>query len=261
MHVGLLATWLCAAASAAPQPPAAEPAPKPVALVELFTSEGCSSCPAAEAFLAELAQEAQEDGVPVIPVALHVTAWDALGWVDPFGLSEADARQVLYAHVLSEGRRYTPMMVVNGAAHLVGSDKPRARLEILRALAEPAPPLQVRAARPPDSSAAVAVEVHAPPGLGPGHVAAAALVQANARSAVPRGENAGRTLEHVRVARALAFEPVAEPVTRLTLAVPPDAPAAGWSVVAWIEGADRRIRTAAEVALAPATPVRSPPGP
>ena len=85
MHVGLLATWLCAAASAAPQPPAAEPAPEPVALVELFTSEGCSSCPAAEAVLAELAQEAQEDGVPVIPIALHVTAWDALGGWTPSG--------------------------------------------------------------------------------------------------------------------------------------------------------------------------------
>lgn len=90
----------------------------PPTVVELFTSQGCSSCPPADAFLAELAE--RDD---VIAVAFHVNYWDYIGWKDPFATGWGTERQYGYAKVLERGYPYTPQMVVNGKHDLVGSDR------------------------------------------------------------------------------------------------------------------------------------------
>src|ERR1700728_2265538 len=87
-------------------------------VVELFTSQGCSSCPPANAFLNELSRERRD----ILPLAFHVTYWDRLGWKDPFSLEAATQRQDRYGHRFGDGS-YTPEMVVDGAAGMVGSDR------------------------------------------------------------------------------------------------------------------------------------------
>src|ERR1700761_9171229 len=88
-------------------------------VVELFTSQGCSSCPPADAFLTELARQSRG----ILPLAFHVTYWDYLGWKDPFSLDVATARQRDYARHLGEDGVYTPQMVVDGAKGFVGSSR------------------------------------------------------------------------------------------------------------------------------------------
>lgn len=92
------------------------PAPRPV-VVELFTSQGCSSCPAADAILERLAREPG-----VIALSYHITYWDYLGWKDPFALPESTERQKAYAKILRD-HIYTPQVVVDGASIGVGSDE------------------------------------------------------------------------------------------------------------------------------------------
>ncbi|MBV7378360.1 DUF1223 domain-containing protein [Maritimibacter dapengensis] len=99
---------------------------KPVVLVELFTSQGCSSCPPADALLAELAQ--RDD---VLPLALHVDYWDYIGWKDRFARPEHTKRQKGYAHVAGAGTIYTPQMVVGGVDHVVGY-KPMKIADLMR---------------------------------------------------------------------------------------------------------------------------------
>ncbi len=88
---------------------------KPLVLIELFTSQGCNSCPPADALLAELA--VRDD---VLPLALHVDYWDYIGWKDKFARPEHTARQKAYAHVAGASTIYTPQMVVGGTDHVVG---------------------------------------------------------------------------------------------------------------------------------------------
>ena len=88
---------------------------KPVVLVELFTSQGCSSCPPADALLQELA--ARDD---VLALALHVDYWDYIGWADSFARPENTLRQKSYAHMAGESTIYTPQIVVGGTDHVVG---------------------------------------------------------------------------------------------------------------------------------------------
>src|SRR6202035_5186032 len=95
----------------------ASAAERPV-VVELFTSQGCSSCPPANAYLNEMARDRRD----VLPLAFHVTYWDRLGWKDPFSLNEATERQDRYGHRFGDGS-YTPEMVVDGAAGMAGSDR------------------------------------------------------------------------------------------------------------------------------------------
>src|SRR5215469_17962272 len=114
MPLRLIAPLALAAALA---PAAASAAERPV-VVELFTSQGCSSCPPANAFLNELARDRRD----VLPLAFHVTYWDRLGWKDPFSLQAATDRQDRYGHRFGDGS-YTPEIVVDGASSHVGSDR------------------------------------------------------------------------------------------------------------------------------------------
>src|SRR6266851_732934 len=95
----------------------ANAAERPV-VVELFTSQGCSSCPPANAYLNEMARDRKD----VLPLAFHVTYWDRLGWKDPFSLEVATERQDRYGHRFGDGS-YTPEIVVDGASSHVGSDR------------------------------------------------------------------------------------------------------------------------------------------
>ena len=209
-------------------PPAAHEAEPGVALVELFTSEGCSSCPPADDALARLVAEGHPG---VIALAYHVDYWDHLGWRDPYGSAAHSARQRRYAPTLDR-RVYTPQAVVNGTTGVVGSRERALREIVGRALASPQEvPLAVRVRR---EGGAVTVTPEAAGAVPEGAVVRAALVQREAATDVARGENGGRRLEHVHVVRDLA----AGAAGPLALAVPPEAAgleAGGLFVAAWVQ--------------------------
>jgi hypothetical protein len=177
----------------------AQAAERPV-LVELFTSEGCSSCPPADALLAALAERPN-----VLPLSLHVDYWDRLGWKDPFSSPEATARQQNYARLLGTGTVYTPQMVVDGAWEAVGSDQAAVESTLEKAQLQPAAlPVTLAVEK---GRARVAVNR----GVGAAG-ASVVLIGFDRRriDRVERGENAGRTLAHIDVVRGI------EEVGRLT---------------------------------------------
>jgi hypothetical protein len=178
--------------------PVGEPTPSGVAVVELFTSEGCSSCPPAEANLAELASEAERDGAPVFTLELHVDYWDGLGWVDPFGSRVNSDRQRAYAHARGERRVYTPQMIVNGSEQFVGSDEDHARAAIERALAHKATAVIALRAR----ASATGIDIHYSSHSSEPAELHLAVAEDRVETRVTRGENAGRTLEHRHAVRA-----------------------------------------------------------
>jgi hypothetical protein len=178
--------------------------PRPPVLVELFTSEGCSSCPPADAALAALARDPALRSAEVIPLELHVDYWNHLGWADPFSAPEFTARQEEYALLVGGDGLYTPQMVIDGWVSGVASPgslrrgvekaagRSKARLEVL-----------VAAAR-----TGLEVVVRPPAGLSGRLVVA--LSEDRLSSKVERGENRGRTLAHAPVARLVVTEgPVA----------------------------------------------------
>jgi hypothetical protein len=158
------------------------------AVVELFTSEGCSSCPPAETYIGELAQRHD-----VLALAFHVDYWDDLGWRDRFGLPEAVQRQRAYARSLRLSSVYTPQVVIDGHADMVGSD----RASISRALTGNrngvAVALSVR-------DGEVLVDFDAQQNAAPSDVLLVAYLR-TAVSPIGRGENAGRTLKEFNIVR------------------------------------------------------------
>ena len=110
------------------QEPTAHPARTPV-VVELFTSEGCSSCPPADQLLTKLEAEQPVENAEIIALEQHVDYWDNGSWTDPFSSNSATTRQYDYARALGNGNAYTPQMVVDGRAQFVGSSERQARGE------------------------------------------------------------------------------------------------------------------------------------
>ena len=162
-------------------------------VVELFTSEGCSSCPPADAFLTDLARQRRD----VLPLAFHVTYWDYLGWKDPFSLQAATARQQAYADRLGDHQVYTPEMVVDGTRSFVGSDRAEGLAQIARQAANRVASAPLHLAR--DGRTLVVSVCQAA-----GH-AQVLLVGFDPEHQTPigRGENGGRRLLESNIVRSL----------------------------------------------------------
>ena len=172
-------------------PLVASAAERPI-VVELFTSQGCSSCPPANAYLNELTK-ARTD---VLPLGFHVTYWDRLGWKDPFSLEAATQRQDRYGHRIGDGS-YTPEIVVDGGSSHVGSYRDEIETAIRRAKRESRTEAAVTIRKKGDR-----ISVHVGDGSGTARVL---LIGFDRHHTTPirRGENAGSTFEESNVVRSI----------------------------------------------------------
>jgi hypothetical protein len=199
-------TWeLRAGTLAQPQSSQASVARETV-VVELFTSEGCSSCPPADALLAELAARQPLGTAEVIALEEHVTYWDELGWKDPFSSSTWTTRQYDYASTLHNGNPYTPQMVVDGTAGFVGSKGGTARQEIEKAAAMKKARVEISLVSPVQSNSAtfkISVEKLSNAALKDTAEVILAITESGLQSSVKGGENVGKELQHSPVLREL----------------------------------------------------------
>lgn len=172
-------------------------------LVELFTSEGCSSCPPADEVLKRLQREQPVPNVHIITLSEGVTYWDYLGWKDPLASETYTRRQSGYASALHRPNLYTPQMVVDGKTEFVGSNFEQAKNAIRAAATADKAKLQATA-KWQVGKINVSAELHSRDGKPvEGYSLFAAVVEDNVVTSVARGENSGRRLAHHSVAREL----------------------------------------------------------
>ena len=170
-------------------------------VVELFTSEGCSSCPPAEGFLRALDSKQPVTGANFIVMEEHVDYWDDQGWKDPFSSHEVTLRQTAYAQRMHLQGPYTPEMVVNGSSEFVGSDAKKAAQAFDNALKTAMIGVRITSLQSANGTVKGLIETDAVPAKA--DVLVAVLLD-HAESDVQRGENSGRHLEHVAIVRDLA---------------------------------------------------------
>jgi hypothetical protein len=208
------------------------PDPSGFAVVELFTSEGCSSCPPADALLGEIVESARRGGTHIFPIALHVDYWDQLGWRDPFSNAGYSQRQTAYANAFHAQEIYTPQMIVNGADAFIGSDRGRAAAAVAAALSKPAAVrLSLRASVAADHQIKLDYTLDHPNA----GVLQLIAVERGLSSKVERGENGGRTLRHENVARVLQTIPSPEASGSVVLKLPADVKISNASVIGFIQ--------------------------
>jgi hypothetical protein len=224
-------TFAVLLASFAPWSPSAAATDRPV-VIELFTSQGCSSCPPANAYLNEMVRQRRD----VLPLAFHVTYWDRLGWKDPFSLPAATDRQARYGSRFGDGS-YTPEIVVDGVTSHVGSNRAEVGPAIDRARAARATATPLKLARNGDK---LTVEVGG--GEGRGRVLLVGFDRRH-ETAIGRGENGGRTLEELNVVRSVrTLADWSGTALRLTEPMPE-----GEDAAVILEAADGRIVGAARL--------------
>jgi len=198
-------------------------------LVELFTSEGCSSCPPADALLALLDEKQPVPGVHAIVLSEHVTYWNQDGWHDPFSSDALTDRQKQYGDRFGLSDVFTPQVVVDGAAQLVGSDGRGLQQALEHAASAAKQELSIEDAQ--WSGGQVHFSIHGGSGDAKAGVMAA-LAEDSAQSSVKHGENAGKDLRHVAVVRVMAdMGKGANDGRALTLKVPPGIPSSPMRVV------------------------------
>ena len=208
--------------------------PVGIAIVELYTSQGCSSCPSADLVLRELKATAAESKLPIYPLSFHVDYWNNLGWPDPYSEDLFTRRQRAYATAMGSQRVYTPQMIVNGRIEFVGSDRAKARKAVEYALKQ---------------KTEVEIELNVQPDQLKRHIALAyrlkgpiegrylnfALVDSPAANEVPNGENAGRTLQHANVVRVLRPVALTEAEGSVEIEIPAELAGSDWQVVAFVQ--------------------------
>lgn len=182
------------------------PTTRPVVVVELFTSEGCSSCPPADNVLADLATQNAVDGVQIIPLGMHVDYWNYLGWGDRFSSPQFSDRQQHYARMFNSNEVYTPQMIVDGTEQFVGSDRQKAIAAIANAAAQAKGTIAINLVPDSKEGGSVACKISVNGIHRNGNAAIdimLAITEDDLSSEVPRGENAGQTLHHTAVVRTL----------------------------------------------------------
>jgi hypothetical protein len=173
-------------------------------IVELFTSEGCSSCPPADEALRRLASTQPVPGVEIVAMSEHVDYWNSLGWTDPFSSAQFSQRQDEYAKAFGLDGIYTPQMVVDGREEFVGNDVAKAAQAISRVAAAAKKPFQLAATKVNADSVRLQVQIQPEPTGGSEEVYLA-VTEDNLSSDVKRGENEGRVIAHTAVVRRLSL--------------------------------------------------------
>ena len=208
-------------------------------LVELFTSQGCSSCPPAEDWLNKEGMGWFKQG-KILPLAFHVDYWNYLGWKDPFSSGDFTERQRVYAQAFASDFLYTPEIVVGGRVGFVGSDASRVREEIGEARKTMAGALQLKKV-----SHGKEMEITLPPGLPKQGVKLYLAVFENGLTTqVERGENAGRILTENFVVRRLVEIPFKSPPLRTVLPQVGEGDAANLGVAVFAQDAAMKILAA-----------------
>jgi hypothetical protein len=175
--------------------------PRRAVVVELFTSEGCSSCPPADELLGHLRQDLSAKNIQVIPLGFHVDYWNSLGWKDRFSSAEFTQRQEQYTRALKVDGPYTPEMVVDGEVEFVGHDAGQAQRTI-RQQASQLETAQVKISLTSTDQLNIQVKGAAGPSNA-NALAMLAITEDNLATHVFSGENGGRELHHAAVVREL----------------------------------------------------------
>jgi hypothetical protein len=242
----LLLTILLAAA-----PSLAQQTRTPV-LVELFTSEGCSSCPPADALIARLQHDQPVPNADIIVLGEHVDYWDQLGWHDRFSSHGLTERQTEYSQHLNPDGPYTPQMVVDGTSQFTGNDSTRALQVIAQSAHTPKLPLTLT--KPTLDGNRLNLSVSSASANLPKADLVAALVETTASTQVGQGENKGRTLHHVAIVRDLrkigTTKQLASPLF-FSFTVPKDASFSNLRVVVFVQHPDQGAILAAASSSAP----------
>ena len=171
-------------------------------LIELFTAEGCSSCPPADALLEKLLEQQPADGVVLVGLGEHVDYWDREGWKDRFSAALFTARQRDYVSRGVGAEVFTPQMVVDGRVAFVGSDVNALRAAVERAKSEPHGTIEIHVEPGKDGAIGVSLAIAGVMPSGRADVFLA-VTEDHLRTDVQRGENKGRTLTHAAVVRRL----------------------------------------------------------
>ena len=179
---------------------------KPVALIELFTSQGCSSCPSADRLLGQTISAAKKDNKNVIAISFHVDYWNRLGWSDPFSEKAYSERQRQYAAALNLDGVYTPQMIVNGNNEFVGSDEDKLKMALEKSLnATPVAGFTMLTASVKNGAAPTVK--FALDGNYSGCKINFALVSLSETTSIKRGENSGVTLTNDNIVRQFVSIP------------------------------------------------------
>jgi len=175
--------------------------PRRAVVVELFTSEGCSSCPPADELLGHLRQDLSAKSIQVIPLGFHVDYWNGLGWKDRFSSADFTQRQEQYARALKVDGPYTPEMVVDGEVEFVGNDAGQAQ----RTIRQQASQLETAQVKIASAGAdQLNIQVKGPAAsMSVKALVMLAITEDNLTTQVGSGENGGRTLHHAAVVREL----------------------------------------------------------
>ena len=233
---------------------AAAPSATVPVLVELFTAEGCSSCPPADTLLEKMLESQPASGAEIVGLGEHVDYWDRLGWKDRFSSAAFTARQQRYASRSKSDDVYTPQMVVDGQEAFVGSDINAARRAIEHAVTMPHAIVRMTQAVSANS-VAVSVAVTNLPAMTSGDRAdiVVAVIEDRLRTDVRGGENKGRTLTHAAVVREMRTvgEASSAGAVETKVQIPSDWNRANVKLVAFAqERSGRRVLGTAAAALA-----------
>ena len=214
---------------------------KGFAVVELFTSEGCSSCSPADAVVAKIEKESTDK--PIYILAFHVDYWNRLGWKDVFSSAQYSSRQNQYASWLHLESVYTPQIVVNGTTEFVGSEEGTLRNAIKTGLQkDAAAQIILSNIKLGQNKATLQYQTQ---GTMANTVLLLAVIQKSAQTRVERGENGGRTLSHVQIVRSLQSFTLKASDGTAVIALPNGFDAQGSELIAFLQNTSNGAITGA----------------